>query len=409
MEIRLLTRCPTVRRTGPLLLPTLALAVLSCGADPVGLAPASTSSVLAIRVLQDGLLLDDRIVIRVGEVAEEFEPGTRRTNFVVPIGPLTIAVEDLASNCQVTDPDVLDVTATPGGWHPIDLRVLCGLKGEFQGARLAWVGGGELRLLDSGGVRAWSGPLRPHGSPSWAPDGERLAFTVGGGSGGTQVAIASSNGMVINTVDLRAGMVAWAPVGEIIAMLAPSRNCENDSGVWLAEGPDWMPSELAIDCELLGGGYALTWSPDGDRIAIPAKDSVTSVMLISVDNGQTDRIRFTESLLWIDGLAWSRNGDRLLISLYDWDEDWFGYWSWRTVTSLDLDSHELSLIGTWDASNTLASQSGLAWLSGETEFLVEVDSPCETILMASIDGRPGRPLLPCGQGVHGIAVSPKHQ
>jgi len=387
-----------------LLLPVVALAMLSCNADPVGPPAASTLTVLGIQVLQDGLLLDDRIVVRVGDVVEEFEPGSSRTNFVVPSGASLIAIEDLASNCRLTNPDVLNVTATPDGWNPIDLWVRCELGDELRGAVTAWVQGTELRFLDSEGVHTWPGSLRPIGSPSWAPDGERMALLIEGSTSSDKVVIIGSEGATLHTVSLDARTVSWAPDRDAIALLAPSTSCPDEMGLWIAEGPDWGSREIAVPCGLFGGGNALAWSPDGERVAVP--NSVSAVMLITVENGQIDPLVFEDYRDWIDGLAWSPDGDKLLVASSYWD--WFGGWDLgeRSINSFDLNSRELSYLGTW-----YAAESGLALLPDGSGFLVESQGNgwCPTIAVVAMDGTTNRPLLPCGAPVKGIAVSPQQQ
>lgn len=394
----------TARGLRSSLLPALALAVLSCAADPIGPAPTDSSAVLAIRVLQDGLLLDDRIVVRVGEVTEEFDLSNARKNLGVPTGALVISVEDLASNCHLNQSNVLNLTTTPAHRYPIDIRVECELGDRLQGVSLARVDGWKLRVLDEGhGEWSWPGRLRVTGSPSWTLDGARLAFmferTVGQE---WEVAIARMDGWVEATIPMGAWGIALAPGGDVLAMTAPTSSCADSSddwwnpytaGLWVARAPDWVPREVSGICRIT---HPITWSPDGTRLVV-AMDGAIGV--VSLESAKVDSIPL--QVRGVHGLALSGDGDKLLVSSA-WSD---GSRSGHRVTLLSLNSGTETPVGTWDAG----FDTGLAWLPDDEHFLIAGTprgvGPCGTVFLAAVDGSLNRPLLPCGAPVNGIAVS----
>lgn len=177
-------------------------------------------------------------------------------------------------------------TASGGNWHPqdglhlfdirrnTDRRVDAG-TGNWQnlawspdGAKLAFVSGAEIEIIRV------AHPRRPvlfkesSTSPTWSPDGRRIAYDRCSGGRTSGIDVARLDGSHVRHVAKFGCAPAWSPDGSRIAY---TRSC----GIRLmtTAGKDVTPKS-AWKCVHIGlGGYPV-WSPDGRRIVAVSADGV---------------------------------------------------------------------------------------------------------------------------------------
>ena len=114
-------------------------------------------------------------------------------------------------------------------------------------------------------------------SPTWAPTGDRIAFTCGGGeicvvrSDGTGLASLVSTGNQVDSLD-------WSPDGSTIVFACGSRLCTVQSdGTNLVE----LPGQV--------GDREPAWSPDGSLIASAGQVTLFKQGLLVMDADGTNR------------------------------------------------------------------------------------------------------------------------
>src|SRR5206468_7206504 len=98
----------------------------------------------------------------------------------------------------------------------------------------------------------------------WSPDGRKLAFTRALSGG---LFVANADGSAVKRI-ATAGEAAWSPVGARLA--SAERN-----GIWIV-GDDGTGRR-----RVARGGYALSWAPDGTRLAFIAE----GLHVVAVDGG----------------------------------------------------------------------------------------------------------------------------
>jgi WD40 repeat protein len=155
-------------------------------------------------------------------------------------------------------------------WSPDGTRLVyaCAMSGPGWPAPGIYViahDGSDRKLLQTG----LSGR---HSSPSWSPDGRRIAFAFGtrGRSAIYIFDLATSR----RTLLVAAGAApAWSPDGNTIAYRV-------DCGVKLAtpEGRDVTPIPGPFRCYAIGVPGVPVWSPDGNKIAIGTRNRGTYLM-----------------------------------------------------------------------------------------------------------------------------------
>ena len=167
-------------------------------------------------------------------------------------------------------------------------------------------------------------------SPTWSPDGHRIAFETSGAGGGDKLAIMNADGSNVLILTQRLPYFfldhapVWSPDGDWIGFLA--RQPEEDSSVQHHR----LYMVRSDGTEVLDLGEAaspLAWSPDGSRIAF-VQDIEGGIALITANADGTDREQVLtmsgESTLRSRDLLWSPDGAALLF-LGQWlNEPTFG-------------------------------------------------------------------------------------
>jgi WD40 repeat protein len=167
-------------------------------------------------------------------------------------------------------------------WSPDDTRLVyaCAMSGPLEPAPGIYViepDGSDRTLLQTG----LSGR---HSSPSWSPDGARIAFAFGASGRSTIYLFDLAQNR--RTLLVAGGSApAWSPDGNTIAYRV-------DCGVKLAapDGRDMTPISGPFRCNAIGVAGVPTWSPDGKKIAIGTRNRGIYVM----DADGTDLTRITK-------------------------------------------------------------------------------------------------------------------
>jgi Tol biopolymer transport system component len=145
---------------------------------------------------------------------------------------------------------------------------------------------------------------------TWSPDGQRLAVTMaasdGGPSGRVFVVGVDGQGLVeIARQNEWIHNLAWSPLGDLIALAVGA-----DEGRLLVVNSDG--SGLRSLAQGVEGGLA--WSRDGRRLAVSLADQSSSssdpnIYSVNVDDGATTRL--TEVAAWEYSPAWSADGSAI--------------------------------------------------------------------------------------------------
>lgn len=196
-------------------------------------------------------------------------------------------------------------------------------------------------------------PTTEYSSPSWSPDGNHIAFSMGGNGIGSKIYIANKDGS--NLLLLRDNTVfgdpAWSPDGEHIAYTTPEGlYITGADGIGLQQlskfsisilrFPAWSPDgkKLALlgDSDSFYGPYKiylidsdgknlqpiteaiaglskLTWSPDASKVAFRSYEDCGDINILDLKTGKIENLTHTLGIVEQDP-AWSSDGKYIAFS-----------------------------------------------------------------------------------------------
>jgi serine/threonine protein kinase len=201
--------------------------------------------------------------------------------------------------------------------------------------------------------------------PRWSPDGNRVVFDIGFGSGAAtrQLWVSSLSGHPFPLTGARHGWGAsWSPDGEWISYLSYG----DDVGVHLSKirvsagaSPVILSTDLAANS--LGVTY---WSPSGEWILYPGKDGIA---LVSSD-GKTHRALSPKSA---SALGFSKHGDLIYAIRRE-------NMAWR-LFSIDVKSRAEKQLATVDFPPDLTNLSSFSLHPEGNRFVVSINRWMEMI------------------------------
>lgn len=224
-------------------------------------------------------------------------------------GDHVVALSGLAAGCVVDGDNPRDATAPAGDTARVAMAVTCGLRGHVAFTSDRGDGGGEpgvyameadgsgdpVRLTEDGGF-----------SPTFSPDGARIAFSSRRVGGALDVFVRVVDGSAgTERLTLAGGSEpAWSPDGSRIAFESRRAGLPPDVHVMNADGSG-SPDRLTT-----GGGFSPAWSPDGTRIAFASRrDGEDRDIYVMEADGSTEPVRLTVDGGWSP--SWSPDGTRI--------------------------------------------------------------------------------------------------
>jgi Tol biopolymer transport system component len=193
-----------------------------------------------------------------------------------------------------------------------------------RGDELAYVGlRGSITVVSATGAAPRSLPLVgvADDSPTWAPDGGRIAFVAHFANGGTRVDVAGSGGNGLRTLvkDATALEPAWSPATGMLAFTTRLAN-----GTWGIDtttehgAPTWagraFGETTAASAATSPTDTASAWSPDGRSLAFVRTyaGQPGAVYVARVPGGHA--IRLTSPELNAVRPAWSPDGTSIVFA-----------------------------------------------------------------------------------------------
>jgi Tol biopolymer transport system component len=143
-------------------------------------------------------------------------------------------------------------------------------------------------------------------SPSWFPDGKRIAFLVAAEPRKTLWSFAIEDGRQERIRSLENGDASWrlSPDGKRVAFHARDGRTLN---IWTTAVEGGAPRQITFDRELMGFP---SWSPDGRFIAGEIKrGNDTHVAVVPAEGGEIEQLTFEAGQSWPYG--WSPEGDKI--------------------------------------------------------------------------------------------------
>lgn len=205
--------------------------------------------------------------------------------------------------------------------------------------------GGEIAIGRSGGVYvvAANGSipaqrLAKGGEPEWSPDGALLAYSRRDDSGEMSTYTIKRDGGGERRV-ARGASPVWSPDGSRIALL-------RDGNVFVVDADGG--NEVQVTASPLPFLARLTWSQDGDTLAVVYEPGIDTMIYVAGEDGAGEIPLAVGS-----GPAWSPDGSRIAFSS---GTAYTGYWGYIYV--MDPDGSGITRIAPFGLSDAIPSCYG---------------------------------------------------
>ena len=143
------------------------------------------------------------------------------------------------------------------------------------------------------------------GSPSWSPDGSRLAFVAG-----AVICVMDADGQNqthLTDAAARDGSPSWSPDG---SRLAFASDRDGNSEIYVMDADGQNQTRLPTDNDYWDGSPS--WSPDGSRLAfVSDRDGDGNSEIYVMDADGQNQTRLTDNDYWDGSPSWSPDGSRL--------------------------------------------------------------------------------------------------
>jgi tricorn protease-like protein len=299
----------------------LTAAVLSCTDSPRTLLPTEPSparfgaiDITVATIVEEGgpidldgysLSVDGTPALTVGANGKVTIPGLRT-------GAHLITLWGVASNCRVHSPNPQQVTVVEGTPVTIAFDITCDGPKEF--AFITYANGtADIHLFNGTSATQLTSGNGFHESPSWSPDGKKIAFvrTVGGNA---DIYVMEANGQ--NQVRLTNASGAdrgptWSPDGNRIAFT--SERDHETMASYRFSTIYTMNSDGTNQVRITSGGahdLSPDWSPDGTRIAFSSDREGSFGIWLIAPNG-LEAARLTSVPQRDNRPTWSPDGTKL--------------------------------------------------------------------------------------------------
>ena len=143
-------------------------------------------------------------------------------------------------------------------------------------------------------------------NPTWSPDGDQFAFSVGYSSNYSLMIWDATRGeKLIEIIGISGDTIAWSPSGD--NFLSPD---DKSNSVRIFNAATWEQAHKFTGPEDLAGRWLYAdWSPDGSMVA---SNNYDPSIVIWVANTGDEIITFSGHQDQVLGIAWSPDGTRIL-------------------------------------------------------------------------------------------------
>ena len=260
----------------------------------------------------------------LAELLEFFEceasMGEVKAADAVPGASGTLHLEGLDGSAWLLSPSTgdLSVVSAPAGAE-LDSEFAWAPDGTVAFSRLEGSGSQALYVLSPGDDEPRQ-LVEDGATPTWSPDGRRLAFvSYDAFSGGSSLQVVDVAGGEPQLLAENAAAPAWSPDGSQIAYLTASDGLADP---FTAEAAELRVinagggRSTVLDNRANAYGLAPQWSPDGRTVAYTGGDfDAPEVRLVSADGGGARAIKSPTAGMSLGDPAWSPDGASLAVTL----------------------------------------------------------------------------------------------